>query len=80
MQLLRPPGIAPGPWPPRTPGASRPRRSEVDWPAFFSTLDRIGFGSIMTACVFAWEDRAHDSCRFMRAEIDRYVSVWKPRD
>jgi myo-inositol catabolism protein IolH len=33
----------------------------------------------MTACVFAWEDRADDSCRFMRAEIDRYISAWKPR-
>jgi len=51
-------------------------QGEVDWPAFFATLDRLGFDGIMTACVFAWEDRADDSCRFMRKEIDRYVSTW----
>jgi myo-inositol catabolism protein IolH len=54
-------------------------QGEVDWPAFFATLDRLGFDGIMTACVFAWEDRADDSCRFMRKEIDRYVSAWTPR-
>ncbi len=54
-------------------------QGEVDWPAFFATLDRLGFDGIMTACVFAWEDRADDSCRFMRKEIDRYVSGWTPR-
>jgi hypothetical protein len=31
---------------------------------------------IMTACVFAWEDRADESCLFMRKEIDRYTSTW----
>jgi len=52
-------------------------QGEVDWPAFFGTLDRTGFDGIMTACVFAWEDRADDSCRFMRGEIDRYVKAWQ---
>ena len=37
-------------------------QGEVDWDAFFGTLERLGFGrreeTIMTACVFAWEDRA----------------------
>jgi myo-inositol catabolism protein IolH len=54
-------------------------QGEVDWPAFFATLDRLGFDGTMTACVFAWEDRADDSCRFMRKEIDRYVGGWTPR-
>jgi myo-inositol catabolism protein IolH len=52
-------------------------QGEVDWPAFFGILDRTGFAGVMTACVFAWEDRAEESCRFMRAEMDRYVSAWK---
>jgi hypothetical protein len=33
----------------------------------------------MTACVFAWEDRAAGSCVFMRNEMDRYISTWTPR-
>jgi myo-inositol catabolism protein IolH len=55
-------------------------QGEVRWDEFFATLDRIGFGrredTIMTSCVFAWEDRAEDSCRFMRSEIDRYTKGW----
>jgi myo-inositol catabolism protein IolH len=54
-------------------------QGDVDWPLFFATLDRLGFDGIMTACVFAWEDRAAESCRFMRKEMDRYVSTWAPR-
>lgn len=54
-------------------------QGEVDWPLFFSTVDRLGFDGVMTACVFAWEDRADQSCLFMRKEIDRYVSAWAPR-
>jgi myo-inositol catabolism protein IolH len=30
----------------------------------------------MTACVFAWEDRAEESSRFMRETIDSYVKGW----
>ena len=33
-------------------------QGEVDWDVFFGTLERLGFDGIMTACVFAWEDRA----------------------
>ena len=47
---------------------------------FFQTLGRLGLGNgdrtIMTSCVFAWEDRARDSSRFMRLTIDSYVSSW----
>ena len=53
-------------------------QGEVDWPTFFGTLDRLGFDGIMTACVFAWEDRAAESCEFMRKEMGRYVSSWAP--
>jgi myo-inositol catabolism protein IolH len=52
-------------------------QGEVDWDVFFGTLERLGFDGIMTACVFAWEDRAHESCRFMRDEIARRTSAWK---
>jgi myo-inositol catabolism protein IolH len=55
-------------------------QGEVDWDLFFSTLKRLGFGerddTIMTSCVFAWEDRARESTGFMRQTIDRYVSSW----
>jgi len=30
----------------------------------------------MTVCVFAWEDRARESCLFMREEIERYTKDW----
>ena len=55
-------------------------QGEVRWDTFFETLHRLGFGdsdrNIMTSCVFAWEDRAEDSTRFMRETIDKYVSAW----
>jgi myo-inositol catabolism protein IolH len=55
-------------------------QGEVDFEAFFATLGRLGFGdrdnTIMTSCVFAWEDRAEDSSRYMRQTIDKYVSNW----
>src|SRR5690348_13359848 len=48
-------------------------QGEVDWDEFFATLERLGFGrrneTIMTACVFAWEDRARESNLFMREQI-----------
>ena len=34
------------------------------------------FDEIMTACVFAWEDKADESSRFMRAEMQRYVDKY----
>jgi myo-inositol catabolism protein IolH len=55
-------------------------QGEVRWDLFFETLRRLGFGTregtIMTSCVFAWEDRAAESSRFMRTTIDSYVSPW----
>jgi myo-inositol catabolism protein IolH len=43
-------------------------------------LYQLGFGTregtIMTSCVFAWEDRAAESSRFMRTTIDSFVGSW----
>ncbi|HRO10940.1 substrate-binding domain-containing protein [Amaricoccus sp.] len=53
-------------------------QGEVPWDDFFGTLAEIGFDGIMTACVFAWEEKADASGRFMRAEMQRYVDkFWK---
>ena len=49
-------------------------QGEVDWDATFGTLAEIGFDGILTACVFAWEERAVDSARFMLEEIRRRVA------
>ena len=38
------------------------------------TLERLEFDGVMTACVFAWEERAHESSRFMREKIDGYLA------
>ena len=48
-------------------------QGEVDWDLFFGTLHEVGFDGIVTSCVFAWEERAEDSSRFMRREIQRHV-------
>jgi myo-inositol catabolism protein IolH len=46
-------------------------QGEVDWAACFGALDRIDFDGILTSCVFAWEERAIESSRFMFEEIRR---------
>jgi myo-inositol catabolism protein IolH len=55
-------------------------QGEVDWDEFFGTLGRLGFGSrdetIMTVCVFAWEERARESCVVNREEIERRIKAW----
>src|SRR5215211_1349440 len=55
-------------------------QGEVDFDLFFATLGQLGFGdrddTIMTSCVFAWEDRAHDSTTYMRETIDKYIEAW----
>ena len=51
-------------------------QGEVDWDVFFGTLERLRFDGIMTACVFAWEERAHESSRFMLEELRRRTSGW----
>jgi myo-inositol catabolism protein IolH len=55
-------------------------QGEVDWDLFFDSLGRVGFGrrdeTIMTVCVFAWEERARESSLFMREEIARRTKSW----
>ena len=51
-------------------------QGEVDWDHFFSTLERSKFDGIMTACVFAWEERAEESSRFMLEEMTRRTRNW----
>ncbi|MGN9847147.1 sugar phosphate isomerase/epimerase family protein [Nonomuraea sp. H19] len=46
-------------------------QGEVDWDEFFGTLGRVGFDGIMTACVFAWEDKARESSLFMLQEMTK---------
>lgn len=48
-------------------------QGEIDWDVFFGTLGEAGFDGVMSACVFAWEERADESSRFMRAEIQRHL-------
>jgi myo-inositol catabolism protein IolH len=53
-------------------------QGEVNWDVFFATLAEVKFDGIMTACVFAWEERAADSSRFMRERMQHYVDrYWK---
>jgi len=52
-------------------------QGEVDWDEFFGTLGRLGFDGTMTACVFAWEERARESSVFMREQIEAYTAGWK---
>jgi myo-inositol catabolism protein IolH len=51
-------------------------QGDVDFDALFAGLERNGFDGIMTACVFAWEDRARASSVFMLEEIRRRTAGW----
>jgi myo-inositol catabolism protein IolH len=50
-------------------------QGEVDWDACFGALRRVGFDGILTSCVFAWEERAVDSSRFMLERIRHYLDT-----
>jgi myo-inositol catabolism protein IolH len=51
-------------------------QGEVNWTDFFGTLGRIGFDGIMTTCVFGWDERARESGRYMREQIEAYTKDW----
>jgi myo-inositol catabolism protein IolH len=60
-------------------------QGEVNWDEFFDTLGRLDFGRsespagpepIMTACVFAWEERAKESSLFMLDQIKTHTEKW----
>ncbi|ACO81102.1 myo-inositol catabolism protein IolH [Azotobacter vinelandii CA] len=44
---------------------------EVKWDTFFSTLREMKFDGIATVAIFAWEDRADESNRFMLERLRR---------
>ncbi|MXN73326.1 TIM barrel protein [Burkholderia sp. 4701] len=48
-------------------------QGEIDWDVFFRTLGEVGFDGVMSSCVFAWEERAEASSRFMRERMQHYV-------
>ena len=54
-------------------------QGEIDWDLFFATLAEVGFDGVLSACVFAWEERAEESSRFMRQEIQRYLDQYPTR-
>ena len=51
-------------------------QGEIDWDVFFGTLASVRFNGVLSACVFAWEERADDSSRFMRSEMQRYLDKY----
>ena len=54
-------------------------QGEIDWDLFFATLAEVGFDGVLSSCVFAWEERAEASSRFMRQEIQRYLDQYPTR-
>jgi myo-inositol catabolism protein IolH len=52
-------------------------QGEVDFDEFFATLEKVGFDGIVTACVFAWEERARESSTFMRETIADHLGRWQ---
>ena len=54
-------------------------QGEIDWDLFFATLAEVRFDGVLSACVFAWEERAEESSRFMRQEIQRYLNQYPTR-
>src|SRR3954471_3694454 len=50
-------------------------QGEVDFDALFGALHRIGFDGILTSCVFAWEERAVESSRFMFERIRHHMDA-----
>ena len=53
-------------------------QGEVDFDACFRALRSVGFDGILTSCVFAWEERAVESSRFMFERIRDYLDATAP--
>jgi myo-inositol catabolism protein IolH len=53
-------------------------QGEVNWPELFDALGALDFATrpdtIMTVCVFAWEERARESSVFNREQITKFLS------
>jgi len=52
-------------------------QGEVDFDELFRALRTTGFDGTLTACVFAWEERARESSVFMRDKIGEYLADWR---
>ena len=48
---------------------------EVDFDELFRALRAGGFDGTLTACVFAWEERAKESSVLMRRKIDDQLAA-----
>jgi myo-inositol catabolism protein IolH len=46
----------------------------VDFDELFRELKANDFDGTLTSCVFAWEERARESSRFMKGKIDDYLA------
>ena len=51
-------------------------QGEADWDEFFGTLARVGFDGIATVCVFAWEERARESCAGNLEKVRQYLAKY----
>jgi myo-inositol catabolism protein IolH len=49
-------------------------QGEVDWEIFFQTLRELRFDGVATVCVFAWEERAHESSAFMLERVTKELT------
>lgn len=50
---------------------------EVDFEELFRALKTNGFDGTLTACVFAWEEKAKESSVLMREKIKEHLATWK---
>ena len=50
-------------------------QGEVDFVALFDALRRVDFDGILTSCVFAWEERAEESFRFMFDRMQEFLGA-----
>jgi len=48
---------------------------EVDWDEFFTTLRELDFDGVATVCVFAWEERAVESAKFMLDRVTKELAA-----
>lgn len=49
-------------------------QGEVDWAEFFGTLRELKFDGIATVCVFAWEERAVESSKYMFERVTKELA------
>jgi myo-inositol catabolism protein IolH len=49
-------------------------QGEVNWDEFFTTLRELDFDGVATVCVFAWEERAVESSKFMLERVTKELA------